>query len=277
MSNRRVAQRDCAHECHKFARRTYRKVVPVPGALEVDLGGLRGIEIKLTFPAERIEHACSVFGFEANSGAPRRIWFGEVLNGRDGPTALPLSERGVVLRVRDRKKGGDVTVKLRAPDGCVDVPAWNRGPGAHLDAKIEGDWAGRRLVSASLSRDLDEDAMAELESARPCVSSLLSEPQRDLAGQLLLPFDHVELLGPIQARKWDARQGDDVEGELWEIDTLRFLEVSIFVEEDPVGAMERLRRRARNGDLPIDRGQETKTATVLRHLATRHAARQQPE
>jgi hypothetical protein len=52
---------------------------------------------------------------------------------------------------------------------------------------------------------------------------------------------------------------------------LRFLEISIFVTQDPAGARQRLQQRATDGGLDITAaGQETKTTTVLRHVATRH-------
>jgi hypothetical protein len=66
---------------------------------------------------------------------------------------------GVIVRVRAKKKSGDVTIKLRDPDGGIDARAWRAGAGNRSDAKIEGDWTGKRLVSASLGHDLDEDAV----------------------------------------------------------------------------------------------------------------------
>lgn len=73
------------------------------------------------------------------------------------------------------------------------------GAGNRSDAKIEGDWAGKRLVSASLGHDLDEDAVRE------------------------------------------------------------------------VDVVQRLQQRATDGGLDITAaGQETKTTTVQRRLATRH-------
>jgi hypothetical protein len=210
-----------------------------------------------------------VFGLSADAGKPRRIWFGEVLDGLEGPGVLPLLARGVILRVRGKKKTGDVTGKLRCPDGGIDTHAWREGAGKSQDAKIEGDWAGKRLVSASLGNDLDEVAVEELKAAHPSVAQLLSPEQRNLATQMLVPLEHVELLGPIEAQKWEAENDGDVEAELWEVDALRFLEVSVLVTKDPVSAMEQLRQRAAEGGLDVAAYQETKTTTVLRHLATR--------
>jgi len=232
------------------------------------LGGLDGVELKLNVAADRIDRACQVFGLDAAAAKPRRIWFGEVLDGRDGPGALPLSARGIVLRVRAKRTGGDVTLKLRGPDGGVGVGAWRDGAGRDPDAKIEGDWAGRRLVSASLDSDLDRAAVEHLDVRAGGLPGLLSAQQRRLARQLMIPVERVALLGPVAAQKWEAEKDGDIEAELWEVDTLRFLEISLLVTHDPEAEMERLRRRARDGGLALGGDQETKTDTVLRHLAS---------
>jgi hypothetical protein len=230
---------------------------------------LDGVEIKLNFDATQIDDALRVFGLKKSDGKPRRIWFGEVRVGLDGPGSLPLSARGIILRVRGKKKSGDVTVKLRCPDGGIGVEMWRKGAGSSPEAKIEGDWAAKRLVSASLGSDLDEATVKKWDAAPPTLAPLLSTQQHSLITQMLVPLEHVELLGPIAATKWEAENDGDVEAELWEIDTLRFLEISLLVTQDPDGALQRLRKRATDGGLDISANQEAKTTTVLRHLATR--------
>ena len=181
-----------------------------------------------------------------------------------------MSARGVILRVRAKKKGGDVTLKLRGPDGCVDVGGWQARTARFGDAaKIEGDWAGRRQVSASLGHDFDAAAGAVLDGPAPAVADLLSGEQRLLAQELLIPLGPVTLLGPITAKKWDADGDGDVAAELWSVDTLRFLEVSVVTTDAPEKAQAALEQRAREGGLDLVPGQETKTSTVLTYLATR--------
>ena len=225
------------------------------------------VEIKVNVGAAQIEQAMQVFGLAPDKGKKRRIWFGEVVDGRDGPGALPLLDRGVILRVRGKKSGGDSTLKLRGPDGCLDVEAWRtRAARFEGDAKIEGDWAGRRLVSASLDHDLDA-----LTDPPPQLTDLLSKEQQELAGELLIPLDRVTLLGPIEARKWEP--DGDIAAELWTVDELRFLEISVLATDDPDEAQRRLRQRAADGGLELDSEQETKTSIVLRHLARRGGPR----
>jgi len=227
-------------------------------------------EIKLNVEAPQIAKAMQAFGIEETEGKDRDIWFGEILDGRDGPIALPLSARGVILRVRTKGNGGDCTLKLRGPDGCLDVAAWRKRTDEFGDAaKVEGDWAGRRLVSASLDHDLDDDARAAMDGPAPVAASLLSEQQRLLAHELLVPLEPVTLLGPIAARKW--KLGGGVEAELWTVDGLRFLEISR-VTDDPEQAQRELEQRARDGGVDLDPHPVTKTTRVLQHLAERHGS-----
>jgi hypothetical protein len=224
-------------------------------------------EIKLNVTAPDVEKAMQVFGIEPHKGKGRRIWFGEVLTGDDGPGALPLLERGVILRVRAKKNSGDVTLKLRGPDGCLDAEAWRARTGG-LDAKIEGDWSGRRLVSASLDSDLTVAGRAAVDQPDPALDRLVSPAQQRLATELLVPLREVTLLGPVAATKWEPDHDGDVAAELWEVDELRFLEISVVTKDDPEGAQERLRKRAAGAGLAVDEG-EPKTTTVLRHLVER--------
>jgi hypothetical protein len=228
-------------------------------------------EIKLNVEAPQIARAMQIFGIEERDGKDRRIWFGEIIDGRDGVDALPLSARGVILRVRTKANGGDCTLKLRGPDGCLDAAVWRKRTDELGDAAtFEGDWAGRRLVSAAVDHDLDDDARATMDGPAPVVADLLSEQQRLLAHELLVPLGPVTLLGPIAARKWKLDGG--LEAERWTVDAqLRFLEISQ-VTDEPEEAQRLLEQRARDGGIDLDPNQVTKTTRVLRHLAERHAS-----
>ena len=236
------------------------------GGLKDAPGDVEQFEIKVNFGASQIEEAMQVFGLDPDAGKERQSWFGEITSGRDGRDALPLLGRGVILRVRAQADEGDVTLKLRGPDGCLDAAAWGKRT-AGLDAKLEGDWAGRRLVSASLDADFGQEGSAELNTDHPSVTELMSEAQLSLADELMIPTAGVELLGPITSRKWKAT--DDVAAELWTVDDVAFLEVSVVTKKDPEKAQHRLEQRALDGGLVLDDDQEPKTTRVLRHLATR--------
>jgi hypothetical protein len=181
------------------------------------------VEIKLDFAATQIEQAKIVFGLD-DQPEQRRISFSEVINGLDGRNALPILGRGVVLRFRE-KRMSDATLKLRAPDGAINAAAWKtRAKDLGKAAKLEGDWTGdRRLISASLSRNLDDHDVQALQTGHPSVADVLSNAQQALGSKLMLPTDQAVLLGPIAALKWEA--ADDIEAEHRNaVGDLRFLE-----------------------------------------------------
>lgn len=225
------------------------------------------VEIKVNFTGGQIEQAEKAFGLD-REGKDRRIWFGEVVTGHDGRGALPLLGRGVILRVRTKKRdAGDVTLKLRGPDGGIDEAAWKCRVATLADAKIEGDWADRRLVSASVTADFGRTERAALDAGTATITGLLSAAQRKLAHEeLFVPVGAVRLLGPITARKWDPEPGDDVAAERWSVGDLEFLEISVVAEDEPERAQEELLRRVRHAGLTVEEG-EPKTTRVLRHLA----------
>lgn len=226
------------------------------------------VEIKVNFTGSQIDQAKSVFGLNRES-KDRKIWFGEIVTGHDGRDALPLLERGVILRVRATKKtSGDVTLKLRGPDGGIDAGAWDeRTRSLTGETKLEGDWADRRLMSASLTAKSDKAGREDLEAGLPPIKSLMSTEQTDLARELLIPLDDVKLLGPITAHKWEHEHDGDVDAEEWSVGNLHFLEISVVATADPEEAHQWLAQRALDGGLKFEEGQGPKTTLVLQHLA----------
>jgi hypothetical protein len=225
------------------------------------------VEIKVNFTGSQIEQAKQVFDLKEDDAEKRDIWFGEIRTGRDGREALPLLDRGVILRVRAKKESGEVTVKLRGADGCIDVAAWN-AVGLTGEKKLEGDWADRRQVSASLTVKSDDAGRIDFEAGVPQIVDLMSDDQKALAGRLMVPLGEVELLGPIAARKWKHEDiGGDIDAEEWTVGGLHFLEISISVPEQPEQAQEDLLKRVQAADLTVAPNQEPKTTQVLRHLA----------
>jgi len=225
------------------------------------------VEIKVNFEGAQIEQAMQFFRLDPGEAKKRKIWFGEVLTGEGGRGALPLLGRGVILRVRGKKKdSGDVTLKLRGPDGCVDAARWTaHTAGVADETKVEGDWADRRLVSASLVADFTD---RELEPPGPSILALMPDGQQELARELLfIPLDEVELLGPIAARKWEHKHEGDVDAEEWTVGTQRFLEISVLAHDEPEKAQEELLRRVKDAGLTAEEGQEPKTTRVLKFLA----------
>jgi hypothetical protein len=235
--------------------------------------GVDGVEIKVTLAAEMVELGRQAFRIGLAQAERRSIWFGELLASDDGQN-LPLLSRGVIIRIRQREgEDDDATLKLRGPEGCIDPDLWRgRTKSFGKRAKLEGDWVGRRhLVSASLDAKIAGGRITEVLNEQPNqVKRLLSDAQRALADEWLLPLDEAQLLGPVKAAKWRPGMGQlgDVAAELWEVgDRLRFLELSVLAREDPVGRQQRLEELVRSHSLEVDLEAETKTRTVLEFFA----------
>jgi hypothetical protein len=246
--------------------------------------GIEWVELKVTLGAEQVDAGLAAFALQPGSAERRSIWFCDRIDAHGGPTMLPLLARGTILRVRKVRDGADdSTLKLRGPEGCVDPEVWRQRTQAFGDdARIEGDWVtDRHLVSASLDGQVEGDRIDQVVAAgRPHrVRQLLSDDQEALAAEWLLGFDGLELLGPIRARKWKKGAGGldaEVAAELWEVDEgPRFLELSmrVNVNQDPEGVQRRLEQTVRDRDLEIAPKQQTKTTTVLKHLAKAAAGR----
>lgn len=246
--------------------------------------GVDWVELKVTLGADQVDAGLDGFALEPTSAERRSIWFCDWIDAHGGPTMLPLLARGVILRVR-KVRGGpdDSTLKLRGPEGCLDPLLWRQRTQAFGDdARIEGDWVtDRHLVAASLDGRVEGDRIDEVVAdGRPHgLRRLLSDDQATLAADLLIGLDGLELLGPISARKWKRGAGGlgaEVAAELWEVDDgPRFLELSmrVSVDQDPGGAQRRLEQAVRDRGLRIAAKQQTKTSTVLAHLAEAAARR----
>jgi hypothetical protein len=252
--------------------------MPIDGADTVP-PGIERVELKVTLGAEQVDAGLAGFALDAGSAERRSIWFCERTDAHGGPAMLPLLDRGAILRVRKiRDSPDDSTLKLRGLEGSVDPGRWRQRTKAFGDdARIEGDWVpDRHLVSASLDSRIDGDLIDEVVAAgRPYqVQRLFSGDQQALAAEWLLGLDGLELLGPIRAQKWKKGAGKlaaEVVAELWEIDDgPRFLELStrVNVDQDPAAALRQLELAVRDHGLDIAAGQQTKTSTVLKYLAT---------
>jgi hypothetical protein len=240
--------------------------------------GVEWVELKVTLGGTQVDTGLREFELDPDGAdAERReIFFCERVDLPSGPIVLPLLARGIILRTR--QIGGspdDSTLKLRGQEGSVDPELWRQRTRAFGDdARIEGDWAAdRHLVSASLDSQVKGGRIDEVVADRPHrVRRLLSDAQAELAADLLLGLDGLEVLDPVHARKWKRGAGGlgaEVVAELWELDDgLRFLELSmrVNVDDHPRAAKRRLEDSVRDRGLRIDAKQETKTSTVLERL-----------
>ncbi|MCU0806087.1 MAG: hypothetical protein MUF79_13535 [Burkholderiales bacterium] len=101
------------------------------------------------------------------AGAPREVWYFET------PTR-ELFERGIVVRLRLRDRGGDLTLKVADQDCRRVDPALLRQAGGKCEFDLHGaDFRG----AVSLGRDLDWTTTKALLEARLPLSEALSTVQ----------------------------------------------------------------------------------------------------
>lgn len=177
----------------------------------------------------------------------------------DTPTRT-LHARGVVVRARWVKgKKDDVTVKLRGVDPGAPVPA-----GAEVEVDVVG---GKRTLSLSVESVVDgDDAKAAAAGARP-VSSLLTDAQRALLGDVDLTT--LAPVGPFATTVEKSRAVPGIAGpvtlEVWRMDASELIvEVSTrCAEADIDETVKRLEGALAGVGVARAREQGMKTARAL--------------
>jgi hypothetical protein len=186
---------------------------------------------------------------------------------------LDLSRQGVVLRTRKVRDGkDDVTVKLRPVDASRVDPHWF----AHKGFKVETDRVGNRGVqSASLTLDLKRGKIEDADKGKKGLGSLFTEDQERLIGELSgksIDFRSLSILGPVDARKWQASPKDGpgpLSIEEWNLPNGRqVLEVSIrAAQPQSEEAARALSSYLASHGIRVSSTQETKTQAALDYFA----------
>ncbi|MFI7102599.1 hypothetical protein ACIBK8_24950 [Streptomyces sp. NPDC050161] len=245
------------------------------------------VEVKLSMSGEAADSALRMLGLEADDGKGLTIYFWEKPWTDGDNVRLPLSEAGVVIRLRKSAKGDadDLTVKLRP---CVldALPAdWrvNR-EGKDWEFTIEEDWTGRnRAWAASLKVEGDfgrptaDEGEGDRESRRP----RLTRDQRELLASVEVTDDDLAdlvPLGPVQAIKWKPSRRDLIHpltAEFWSVGPdLRLVELSLRAHPaEASGAQDLLERAFLDLGLQPPSPQTSKTRSALTALARAHLTR----
>ena len=177
---------------------------------------------------------------------------------------LTLLGRDVRIRLRDRPRGGDLTVKVATQD-CTTASVRKR------DGKCEYDmYGGKTQGAVSLTRKLDAGETRKLVAAAQPLASLLSTAQaqylRDVARVWPLPAD-LRPLGPIGNDVYSARRGYDVD-----VNTLpdgtRYVEIGTKVPlKDAPSAQRELDAYLAAAGVTVCADQRGQAADKLRRLA----------
>lgn len=242
------------------------------------------VEVKISMFGEAADSACRTLGLEADDGKSLTIYFWDKPWTGGNDIRLPLSEAGVVIRLRKAAKGDadDLTVKLRP---CVldALPAdWQASrDGKDWEFKIEEDWTGRnRAWAASLKveddfdRPTTEDGDGDRDSRRP----RLTRDQQELLASVEITDDDLDdlvPLGPVQAIKWKPSRRDLIHpltAEFWSVGPdLRLLELSLRAHPaEASSAQDLLERTLLDLGLQPPSPQTSKTRSVLTALARAH-------
>ncbi|MGW0792792.1 hypothetical protein ACWD04_32425 [Streptomyces sp. NPDC002911] len=242
------------------------------------------VEVKINLSGEAAESARRMLALEADEGKGLRIYFWDKPWTAGEDIRLPLSEAGVVIRLRKSSKGGadDLTVKLRP---CVldALPAdWRASrDGKDWEFKIEEDWTGRnRAWAASLKveDDFDRPTADDGDGDGDPRQPRLTRDQQELLASVGVTDDDLEdlvPLGPVQAVKWKPTRRDLIHpltAEFWSVGPdLRLLELSLRAHPaEASGAQDLLERALLDLGLRPPSPQTSKTRSVLTTLARAH-------
>lgn len=240
-------------------------------------------ELKISFAGAEAGAAFDALGLGREEGRSRAIHFWDRPVRRPGKeVALPLLDRGLILRLRrdldggpESKRKADLTVKLRP---CPPLPGeWQEErEEEHWEFRVEEDRAGPAftpVLAASLEAGRKFGDALDAEGGD--LEELLDKAQRELleaVGADGEDLGALTALGPVRAVKW-KQDWDGLPGsvaiEEWTTDGgLRFLEVSVRADLGEAAAAQDLLAAGlkERGLVPPSTG-ETKTRAVLAALA----------
>ena len=189
---------------------------------------------------------------------------------------LRLFGNNLVLRARvTQGEDDDSTVKLRPVDPDEEPAAWRRIDAIRIELDVVGD---KRVCSAKLEGAPDQGEIEDVEAKRRRLGSLFTRTQEQLVAAYApdgTSLSDLEVLGPIDARKWEL---DDLDGfphtlcvEEWSLpDATHFIELSFKVSPAEADAAQAAFRAFLAGlDVDVAGDQTAKTPRVLEFFAGR--------
>jgi hypothetical protein len=238
-----------------------------------DLGHLdpaiQKVEFKVTILAGDEAKAQVLLEKEGGQPQRRKVYFYDTED-------LALYRENLVLRARvTQGDDDDSTVKLRPVDLAEKKAGWRQIDGIRIELDVVGD---RQVPSAKLDGESDQGEIEEVEAKQRAVSALFSGKQEQLIADSAptgISLDELEVLGPVDARKWDL---DNPEGfphalsvEEWSLpDATRFIEFSFKVSADEASDAQTAFRPLLTGlELDVAGDQTPKTPRVLKFFADR--------
>ena len=238
-----------------------------------DLGRLdpaiQNVEFKITVLSGEEAKVQALLQKEGGQPQRRKVYFYDTKN-------LALYGEDLVLRARvTQGDDDDSTVKLRPVDLADDEASWRQIDGIRIELDVVGD---KQVPSAKLDGEPDRGEVEEVEAKQRPVGSLFSGKQEQLIADYApdgISLNELEVLGPVDARKWDL---DDPDGfphtlsvEEWSLpDATRFIELSFKVSADEATDAQTAFRALLIGlEVDVAGDQTPKTPRVLKYFADR--------
>ena len=238
-----------------------------------DLGRLdpaiQKVEFKITVLSGEEAKVQALLQKEGGQPQRRKVYFYDTKD-------LALYGKDLVLRARvTQGDDDDSTVKLRPVDLADDEASWRQIDGIRIELDVVGD---KQVPSAKLDGEPDRGEVEEVEAKQRPVGSLFSAKQEQLIADYApdgISLNELEVLGPVDARKWDL---DDPDGfphtlsvEEWSLpDATRFIELSFKVPADEATDAQAAFRALLIGlEVDVAGDQTPKTPRVLKYFADR--------
>jgi hypothetical protein len=192
---------------------------------------IQKVEFKLTVFATEERKVQALLRKERAQPLRRKVYFYDTKD-------LALYGKNLVLRARvTQGDDDDSTVKLRPVHLADDDASWRQIDGIRIELDVVGD---KQVPSAKLDGEPDRGEIEDVEAKQRPVASLFSGSQERLIADYSpdgISLHELEVLGPVDARKWDL---DKPEGfphalsvEEWSLpDATRFIELSFKVSAD---------------------------------------------
>ncbi len=235
-----------------------------PTKLDPSIGA---IEIKITASAKDEDVVRAALVAEDVEAERREIYFFDT-------QGLGLFEAGLVLRARLVEDGADdSTVKLRPVDPERLSDRWKQTEGFEVELDAVGD---KPICSAKLTVDLDRGEIKEVAAGDREIRKLFSEAQEELIhefGPADMRWDDLDVLGPVDVRKWEVEPEGfphEVTIEEWVLpDRSDLVELSLKVEPDEAAEVKaRFVEFLTEKQLDAEGDQQTKTRAALRYFTT---------
>jgi hypothetical protein len=245
-------------------------------AIDTDAGDLghldpaiQKVEFKVTVLAGDEGKVQALLQTEGGQPQRRKVYFYDTKD-------LALYGEHLVLRARvTQGDDDDSTVKLRPVDLADDEASWRQVDEIRIELDVVGE---NQVPSAKLDGEPDRGEIEEVEAKRRTLGSLFSRKQEQLIADYApdgISLDELEVLGPVDARKWDL---DNPQGfpytlsvEEWSLpDATRFIELSFKVSADEATDAQTAFRALLTGlEVDVAGDQTPKTPRVLKFFADR--------